>query len=199
MVDRVRQWAAGVGLAGGAVVAAAMIGTASAQVAYADTPEDMTGQAAQDLNQGTTVLDGADTADLSARQAGILTDAEGLNNQLSPLLTQIGTLQESLSPADQIFLANADEQFVSAAQNMLSADQAFVAADQAGDLSGSGLNSVDLTLLDGALGLLSADFNVGGATLFAFFDPDIGAVSAASTSALTDAVYTPFLELLAAF
>ena len=199
MVNSVRRRATGTGLAGAAVVAA-MIGAASAPVAYADTPEDVTAQAAQDLNQGTILLDGADAAELSAKQADILTDAESLNNELAPLLFQIGTAQEGLSAADQTFLANADEQFVSAAQTMLSADQAFVAADQAGDLSGSGLNSVDLTLLDGALGLLSADVNVGGATLFAFLDPDIGTLSAASASDLSfDAVFAPYLELFSVF
>ncbi len=161
-----------------------MIGTAGAPAAYADTPADVIGQAVQDLSQGTAVLDAADTADLSARQAGILTASEGLNTQLEPVLTQIGTAQEGLSAADQTFLANADEQFVSAAANMLSADQAFVAADQAGDLTGSGLNSADLSLLDGAFGLLSADFYVGGASIFAAFDPDIGSLGAASASAL---------------
>lgn len=165
-----------------------MIGTASAPVVRADTPDDVVAQAVQDLSQGTAVLDAADTADLSTRQLGVLTSAEGLNSQLAPLLTQIGTTQESLPASDQTFLANADEHFVSAAQNMLSADQAFVAADQAGDLSGNGLNSADLKLLDGALGLLSADFKVGGASLLAVFDPNIGTASAASAAdTVTDA------------
>lgn len=54
-------------------MAAAVIGAAIAPAARADTPEDVMDQAIQYLNQGTTVLDAAGTADLSARQADILT------------------------------------------------------------------------------------------------------------------------------
>ena len=43
---------------------------------------------------------------------------------------------------------------------MLNADQAFVAADQAGDLSGSGLLPADLGVLDADISILPADFNV---------------------------------------
>lgn len=164
----IRQWSIGTGLA-----AAAMIGMGTA---HADTPDDVIGQAVSDLNQGTALLDSAPIADLSARQADILTEQESIATQLDPLLTSEASLQEGLSSGDQTFLANADEQFVTAAQNLLSADQAFVAADQAGDLSGSSLNSVDLTVLLGDAGLVSADFNVLGDTLLAFAFPDIGSL-----------------------
>jgi hypothetical protein len=150
------------------------------------TPDDAMGQAIADLNQGTAVLDAAPTADLSARQADILADSENLNTELVSPLSQMATLQDGLSAADQTYLANADEQFVTAAANMLSADQAFVAADQAGDLTGSSLNSTDLGLLDGALGLLSADFNVGGAELFALFTGGLDPSSAADLAASLD-------------
>lgn len=141
-----------------------------------DTPNDVIGQAITDLNQGTTVLDAAPTADLSARQADILAEQETIATQLDPLLTQEGSLQEGLSAVDQTFLANADEQFVSAAQNLLSADQAFVAADQAGELSGSSLNATDLTVLLGDAGLVSADFNSLADTLLVIFVPGIGSL-----------------------
>jgi hypothetical protein len=150
------------------------------------TPDDVIGQAIADLNQGTSVLDAAPTADLSARQADILADTESLNTELDSPLSQMATLQDGFSPADQTYLANADEQLVTAATNMLSADQAFVAADQAGDLSGSSLNSTDLTLFDSALGLLSADFNVGGAELFALFTGGLDPSSAADLAASLD-------------
>ena len=150
------------------------------------TPDDVMGQAIADLNQGTAVLDAAPTADLSARQADILADSENLNTELVSPLSQMATLQDGLSAADQTYLANADEQFVTAAANMLSADQAFVAADQAGELSGSSFNSTDLGLLDGALGLLSADFNVGGAELFALFTGGLDPSSAADLAASLD-------------
>ena len=150
------------------------------------TPDDVMGQAIADLNQGAAVLDAAPTADLSARQADILADSENLNTELVSPLSQMATLQDGLSAADQTYLANADEQFVTAAANMLSADQAFVAADQAGELSGSSFNSTDLGLLDGALGLLSADFNVGGAELFALFTGGLDPSSAADLAASLD-------------
>jgi hypothetical protein len=70
MASSLLRWATGVGLTGGAVAAAAMIGTASAPVVRADTPDDVVAQAVQDLSQGTAVLDAADTADLSTRQLG---------------------------------------------------------------------------------------------------------------------------------
>jgi hypothetical protein len=171
---RVRRWATGVGLASGAVVAAAMIGSASGPVARADTPEEVLGQAGSDFTQGTSVLDTAPTADLGSQSADLLTAQESLPAQLDPILTQIGSVQEGLSAGDQTFLANADEQFVTAAQNLLLADHAFVAADQAGQLSGSGLLPADLPVIDADLGLLPADLDVLGANLLAIFDPDIG-------------------------
>jgi len=155
-----------------AAAAAAMIGMG---VAHADTPDDVIDQTINDLNQGTAVLDAASVADLSARQADALAAQENFD-QLDPILTQIGTQEELLPAGDQTFLANADEQFVSAAQNVLSADQAFVAADQAGDLTGNSFNAADLTALDADLGLVSAGFNVLGDFLLVAFDPDIGSL-----------------------
>jgi hypothetical protein len=150
------------------------------------TPDDVIGQAIADLNQGTAVLDAAPTADLSARQADTLANSENLNTELVSPLSQMATLQDEFSAADQTYLANADEQLVTAAANMLSADQAFVAADQAGELSGSSFNSTDLTLIDGALGLLSADLNVGGAEFFALFTGGLDPSSAADLAASLD-------------
>jgi hypothetical protein len=167
---RVRQWGIGAGLAAGA---AAVIGMGTA---HADTPDDVIGQAILDLNQGATLLDAAPTADLSAQEASNLSEQVSIVSQEDGLITAIGTTQEGLSAADQTFLANADEGVVTAAQNLLSADQAFIASDQAGDLSGSGFNSVDLTtfLADGEL--LSADFNSLADTFLAIAFPDIGSL-----------------------
>ncbi|HXO81067.1 MAG TPA: hypothetical protein VN856_14380 [Mycobacterium sp.] len=150
------------------------------------TPSDVIGQAIADLNQGTALLDAAPIADLSARQADTLANSENLNTELVSPLSQMATLQDDFSATDQTFLANADEQLVTAAANMLSADQAFVAADQAGELSGSSFNSVDLTLIDGALGLLSADLNVGGAELFALVTGGLDPSSVADLAASLD-------------
>jgi len=152
---------------------AAVIGMGAA---HADTPDDVIGQAVSDLNQGTSLLDAAPTADLSAGEASNLSEQVSIVSQEDPLITDLAATQEGLSATDQTFLANGDEQLVTAAQNLLSADQAFIAADQAGDLSGSGFNSVDLTtvLADGQL--LSADFNSLADTFLAIAFPDIGSL-----------------------
>jgi hypothetical protein len=173
---------------GGSDAASASAATdlATSATSASATPDEVIGQAIADLNQGTVVLDAAPTADLSARQADILADTENLNTELDSPLAQMATLQDGFSAADQTYLANADEQLVTAAANMLSADQAFVTADQAGDLSGTSLNSTDLTLLDSALVLLSADFNVGGAELFALFTGGLDPSSAADLAASLD-------------
>jgi len=142
----------------------------------AATPDDVIGQAITDLNQGTSVLDTAPTADLSTESAKLLSIQEGLPAQLDPILTQTASLQDQLTPGDQSLLALLDEQLVSAAQNVGTADQAFVAADQAGDLSGSGFASADLTLIEADLGFIPAAFDVTGASILAEFDPDIGSL-----------------------
>jgi hypothetical protein len=161
---------------------------ASSEASAVATPGEVIGHAIADLNQGTAVLDAAPTADLSARQADVLADSANLNTELDSPLAQMATLQDGFTAADQTVLANADEQFVTAAANMLSADQAFVAADQAGDLSGNTFTSADLSLVDGALGLLSAEFNVTGAELSALFTGGLDLSSAADlTSSLGSA------------
>jgi hypothetical protein len=165
-----RRWGIGIGTA----AAAAMIGMGTA---HSDTPDDVIGQAVLNLNQGAAVLDAAPTADLSAKQADVLAEQVTLAGQLdSALDDELRSAQDGLSAGDQTFLANVDEQLVSASQNILSADQAFVAADQAGDLSGSGFASADLTLIEADLGFIPAAFDVTGASILAEFDPDIGSL-----------------------
>jgi hypothetical protein len=168
-----RRWGVVIGTAA-AAAAAAMIAMGTA---HADTPDDVIGQAVLDLNQGAAVLDAAPTADLSAEQAKVLAEQATFSSQLdSALDDELRSGQDGLSAGDQTFLANVDEQLVSASQNILSADQAFVAADQAGDLSGSGFASADLTLLEADLGFLPAAFDAAGASLLAELDPDIGSL-----------------------
>jgi hypothetical protein len=157
-----RLWAGGIGMA---AAAAAVIGMGTA---HADTPDDVIGQAITVINEGDALLDTAPTADLGTESAGLLSRQENLGG-LDSDLSQIASLQDQLSAGDQTLLANVDEQWVTAAQNVLSADQAFVAADQAGQLSGSGFNAADLTVIDADLGLLSADFNTLGASILALF------------------------------
>ncbi len=167
-------------------------GVAALATAVTGSPSDVISQAIGDLNQGAALLDAAPTADLSARQLDLLTGQEGLTNQLTPLLTQIGAQQDNLAPGDQVFLADANEQFVSAAQNVLSAEQAFAAADQAGQLGGSGFLPADFAIINADLGLFSADLNALGATILAALDPNLDALiptdvlAAVDPSTLTD-------------
>jgi hypothetical protein len=143
------------------------------------TPDDVIGQAITDLNQGTTLLDTASTADLSARSADILSGQEGLVSQLDTNLIQLDSLQDQLSAGDQALLADVDEQLVSSAQNILSADQAFVAADQAGDLSSNSFTSADFTLIGADLDFLGSFLTADGAGILADltggFDPSSAA------------------------
>jgi hypothetical protein len=171
--------------AGGSATEAASELTSSA----AATPDDVIGQAITDLNQGTTVLDTASTADLGTPSADLLSGQEGLASQLDPLLTQLGSLQDQLTPTDQTLLAGVDEQLASAAQNILSADQAFVAADQAGDLGGSGFTSADFTVIGADLNFLGSFLTADGAGIFADltggFDPSSAADLASSLDPAT--------------
>lgn len=175
-----RLSAGGIGLA---AAAAAMIGLSTA---HADTPDDVIGQAITELNQGNVVLEAASTADLSARQADTLATQEGFSTQVDPLLNQLNSLQDSLPAADQNFLGGVDEQLVTAAQNVVSADQAFVAVDQAGELSSNSFLPIDLTLLEADLGVPGAAIYADLAGLVALFDPDIATLGAASASAIAD-------------
>lgn len=199
MTSGVRNWAAGVGLAGGAAVAAAMIGMGSA---HADTPDDVLDQAVTLIDEGDALLATAPTADLGTESAGLLSRQENLGG-LDSDLSQLASLQDQLTPTDQTFLASADEQFVSAAQNVLSADQAFVAADQAGELAGSGGNLTDLTVLFADLGLIGADFNVTGdeiiAALTGGVDPSSVADVASSLDPATAVDPSIFADLLSSF
>jgi hypothetical protein len=163
----VRRWSVGGGLAATAAVVA--MGTA-----HADSTDDVIGQAITDLNQGAAVLDAAPTVDLGAKQADILVVEATLSTQLASALNLLESGQDGLSAHDQTFLADVDEQLVSAAHAMFSADQAFVVADQGGDLSGSSLGAQDLALLDADLGFYSAAFDATGASLLATLDPNIG-------------------------
>jgi hypothetical protein len=173
---------------------------ASASSAAA-TPDDVIGQAITELNQGTTVLDTASTTDLGTRSADLLSGQEGLASQLDTDLTQLGSLQDQLTPTDQTLLADVDEQLVSSAQNILSADQAFVAADQAGDLSSNSFTSADFTLIGADLDFLGSFLTADGAGILAAltggFDPSSAADLASSldpATAIDPAIFTDLLS-----
>jgi hypothetical protein len=208
MASGVRRWVTGVGLAGGVAVAAAMIGAAGSPIARADvgdagaasaatdlatsvsaaadTPNEVLDQAANNLNQGTSVLDTASPADLSAYQASVLSIQEGVGPNQDSGLTDLASLQDTLPATDQTSLANVDEQLVSASQSILSADQAFLAADKAGDLSSSSFLPVDWTIISADLDYLGADLNAGGATFLDLLTGGLDASSAADLASSLD-------------
>jgi hypothetical protein len=143
-----RRW----GVAIGTAAAVAMIGMGTA---HADTPDDVIGQAVLDLNQGAAALDAAPTADLSTEQAHVLAEQATFSSQMESLFDDdLRVDQDGLSAGDQTFLANVDEQLVSASQNILSADQ----------------------VIEADLGLIPAAFDVAGANILAELDPNIGSL-----------------------
>jgi hypothetical protein len=154
------------------------------------TPDDVIGQAITELNQGTSVLDTASTADLGTRSADLLSAQEGLPAQFDEGLTNLASAQDLLSAGDQTSLAGVDEQLVSSTQNILSADQAFVAADQGGDLSSNSLTSADFTVIGADFNFLGSFLTADGAGILAAltgggFDPSSAADLASSLDPAT--------------
>jgi hypothetical protein len=161
LVGWARRWRIALGVSAGAVAAAAMLGLAEAADARADSGDDGLGQAGADLAQATSVLDGVPQASLDAQQLTFLTEQEMIQaGPESSILSNQDSFFSSLPAADQADLTGVDDQLAQAYQGVLNADQAFVAADQAGDLSGSGLLPADLGVLDADISILPADFNV---------------------------------------
>ena len=153
LVRQARRWGIAVGTA-------AMIGVATAAAAHADDGDDVLGQAGADLTQATQVLDGAPEASLDAQQAAFLAGQEMIQTgSASSILSDQESIQSTLPAADQADLTGVDDQLAQAYQGVLDADQAFVAADQAGDLSGTGLLPADLGVIEADISILPADFN----------------------------------------
>jgi hypothetical protein len=150
------------------------------------TPDEVIGQAITDLNQSTTLLDTASTADLGTRSADLLSNSEELPAQLDTGLTQIASFQDQLSASDQALLVGVDEQLATAAQNLLPADQGFITADQAGELGTNSVTSADLTLLGADLDVLGAAIYADGATLFAALTGGLDLSSAADLASSLD-------------
>ena len=137
LIRQVRRWRIALGMSAGAVAAAALLSLSEAANAHADSGSDVLGQAGMDLAQATSVLDGAPEASLNAEELSFLTGQESLQtDELSALLSGQESLQSGLPAADQADLSAADTQLTDAFQGILTADQTFATADQAGDLSG---------------------------------------------------------------
>ena len=159
-LHRPRPWRIAIGISAGAAAAAAMLGLTEAADAHADDGSDVLGQAGADLTQATQVLDGASTTSLDAQQIALLTGQEMLQTgSASSLLTDQESILSSLPTADQTDLTGVDDQLAQAYQGVLDADEAFVAADQAGDLSGTGSLPADLGVIDADISILPADFH----------------------------------------
>jgi hypothetical protein len=171
---RVRQWSAGVGLAGAAAVAALMIELASAPVAAADTPDDVLGQAGQDVTQAIDALNQAPTTSLDAEQLSLLYNQESLLYNEESQIPTFESMQADLPAADQAGLADVDQGLLNADQAVLEATQTFVAADQAGDLTSASelaLAAPNLETIGPMFDILFTDL---GAQLFSNFGiPDI--------------------------
>jgi hypothetical protein len=179
LIRQVRRWRIALGMSAGAVAAAAVLGLSEAADAHADDSADVLGQAAMDLTQATQVLDGAPEAGLDAEQLAVLTGQEMLQTGAeSSLIPEQESILSGLPAADQADLTGVDDQLAQALQGVLDADQAFVAADQAGELSGMGLLPADLGVIDADLSMLPADFNV------AFTDVAVEFANAFDISAL---------------
>ncbi|HXO10970.1 MAG TPA: hypothetical protein VN871_01235 [Mycobacterium sp.] len=175
LIRQARRWRIALGMSAGALAAAAMLGLSEAADAHADDSADVLGQAGMDLTQATSVLDGAPEASLNAEELSFLTGQESLQtDELSTLLAEQESLQSGLPAADQSDLSAADTQLTDAFQGMLTADQTFATADQAGDLSGFTGLSDQLGVIDADFGLLGADANTVvadiGAEFANFFD-----------------------------
>ena len=175
LVTRARRWRTALGVGAGAVAAAAMLGLTEAADAHADSGDDGLGQAGADLAQATSVLDGVPQASLDAQQLTFLTEQEMIQaGPESSILSNQDSFFSSLPAADQADLTGADTQLADAFQGILTADQTFAAADQAGDLTGlTGLTD-QLGVIDADFAVLPADFNVVvadiGAEFANFFD-----------------------------
>jgi hypothetical protein len=163
LVRQSRRWGIDVGTVVGVVGAAGIIAAATA---HADTGSDVLGQAGTDLTDATQVLDGAPTTSLDAAEASFLAAQESLQTgSAATLIADQEALQSGLPAADQSDLTNVDTQLVDAYQGILNADQTFVAADQAGDLTGlTGLTD-EFDVIGADFAVLPADFNVTAADI----------------------------------
>jgi hypothetical protein len=135
MMIGVRRWATGVGLAGGAALAATMIGAAVAPAAGADVIDDLLLQSEGDINDAATLYSGIDPSELPANQAAnIGLEVSDLQNEaglVSQIQSQQDALPEALQSGSQ--LVGADNQLATASGDVLSAMNAYVDDANAGD------------------------------------------------------------------
>lgn len=147
MISSVRRWTAGVGLAGGAAVAAAMIGAAGTPTARADVIDDLLIQAEGDFTDAATLYSGIDASLLPARQAGNIDGEVSALQTEGDLIAEVQSQQDALPEAlhSSSQLVSADNQLASASGDLLSAVNGYVNAADAGDYATGASFSGELT------------------------------------------------------
>lgn len=213
MTRGISRWVASVGVTGGAVMAAALIGTS---IARADTIDEFLLQAEGDMTQTATLFSGLDSSSLPS-VAGVVSSFESQDALISQIQTQQDMFSETLQSSSQ--LIDADQQLANASADLVAASQTFVNAVTAGDLPLSATESFSdkITGLEAAFGFLNAElFQVlpaelnagfvtmvdGGTIDFSVIDPGMGSAAALDGAAsLTgfDAALNPLLEVFSAF
>jgi len=127
MIKRVRRWATGAGLAGGAAMAAAMIGTASAPAGRADdlsTDIGLLTTAETDVNDGLTALSqlpGVSGGTPPAELGDLISQYEAIQ---TPLLSSDNSFVSGLG---ELLFNGPDQQLAQSADAFLSAADAYAA------------------------------------------------------------------------
>jgi hypothetical protein len=160
---RVRQWSAGVGLAGGAAVTAGMIALAIAPSAQADdpSPADLLADAQTEFVDANQVLNEIPSNDIPSLVLNQFQDQDTALVSLSTLglaETSIssydnGALSDVVSP----YFTNLDQNWYQAGEAVLNADTALDAAI----VSGAGLNAAELGAIVPDLQVISDVFSSG--------------------------------------
>lgn len=189
MTSRGRSWR--VGLAGGAALAAAMIGMSTA---HADTLDELLVQAEGDINDAATLYSGIDPSLLPAQQAanigGEVSALQGEAGLISQIQSQQDALPEALQGSSQ--LLSTDQQLATASGDLLSAMNTFVNAADAGDFA-----TGQTTTLAGDLTGYFAKLDVAGVELFQVLPAEINAEFATVFAPIDAEFATAFAPLLA--
>lgn len=171
-----RRWGTCAGMAAGTVMAAGMITLVIAPTANADTDDELLGQAGADLTQATQVLDSVPAGALDSRETMLVDATVQIQNVTDQFAASSMTVQDGFPAADQTspLVLDADQQLVQASQELLTADQGFLSAADAGDLtSASGAFEAELPIAEGLLADYSAALDVAFTDLVAGFDPSL--------------------------
>jgi tetratricopeptide (TPR) repeat protein len=180
MSRSVRRWVAGMGLAGGAATAAAMIGAVGAPAARADTIDELLIQSAGDINDAASVYSGIDASLLPAQLAANIGEQVSALQNEADLILQLQSLEDALPEALQTNsqIIAADNQIATAAGDVLSAMNTYVNAADAGDYATGATLSDEVTgyfdrldlVYAEAFQFLPASINADFTTVFAPFD-----------------------------